>query len=190
MKQNALINNIVRIETKEKEILRNVLLVLGGTVFLAVMAQILIPLKYVPITLGSFAVTLMALLYGRKLGTATILSYVIAGTAGLPVFANFKAGVLFSPSGGYVIGYVVAAIFLGYLADKGITKSYAKTIFALLIANVIIYTLGVLQLSLFVTGKNVFEIGVYPFLIGDTIKMMAVASLVPTLWKFVPKNDK
>ena len=190
MKQNALINNIIKIETKEKEILKNVILVFGGTVFLSILAQILIPLKPVPITLGSFAVTLMGLLYGRKLATATILSYVVAGTAGIPVFANFKTGVLFSPSGGYVFGYIVAAIFLGYLADKGVTKSYAKTILALIIANVIIYALGVLQLSLFVPNKDVFKLGVYPFLIGDTLKMLVVASLVPTLWKFVPKNDK
>ena len=76
------------------------------------------------------------------------------------------------------------------MADKGFTKSYAKTILALIIANVIIYALGVLQLSLFVPNKDVFKLGVYPFLVGDTLKMMAVASLVPTLWKFVPKNDK
>ena len=192
MKQNALINNIIKIESKEKEILKNILLVLGGVVFLSLMAQVMIPLPYtpVPITLGSFAVTLMGLLYGRKLATATFLSYVAAGTAGIPVFANFKTGVLFSPSGGYIFGYIVAAIFLGYLADKGFTKSYAKTILALIIANIIIYALGVLQLSLFVPNKDVFKLGVYPFLVGDTLKMMAVASLVPTLWKFVPKNDK
>ena len=67
MKQNPLINNIVKIETKEKEIVKNVLLVLGGVVFLSLMAQVMIPLPYtpVPITLGTFGVTLMALLYGR-----------------------------------------------------------------------------------------------------------------------------
>lgn len=192
MKQNALINNIVKIETKEKEIFRNVLLVLGGVVFLSLMAQVMIPLPYtpVPITLGTFGVTLMALLYGRKLGTATILSYVVAGSLGAPIFAGGKAGSLFSPTGGYILGYIVATIILGYLADRGVTKSYVKTILSLLLSSAIILTLGALVLSLFMPGKNAFMIGVLPFLPGDALKSTTVTLLLPTLWKFIPKNDK
>ena len=182
MKQNTLISNIVKIEAKEKETFKNILLVLGGVAFLSIMSQVLIPLPYtpVPISLGTFGVTLMALLYGRKLGTATILSYVAAG----------KAGSLFSPTGGYILGYIVATIILGYLADRGITKSYVKTILSLMLSSAIILTLGSLVLSLFVPGKNAFMIGVLPFLPGDALKSTAVTLLVPTLWKFIPKNDK
>ncbi len=192
MKQNTLINNIVKTETKELEILKNVLLVLGGVAFLSIMSQILLPLPYtpVPISLGTFGVTLMALLYGRKLGTATILSYVAAGSLGAPIFAGGKAGSLFSPTGGYILGYIISAMILGYLADKGVTKSYLKTILSLMLSSTIILTLGALQLSLFVTGKNVFAIGVLPFLPGDALKSTAVTLLLPTLWKFIPKNEK
>ena len=192
MKQNTLINNIVKTETKELEILKNVLLVLGGVAFLSIMSQILLPLPYtpVPISLGTFGVTLMALLYGRKLGTATILSYVAAGSLGAPIFAGGKAGSLFSPTGGYILGYIISAMILGYLADKGVTKSYLKTILSLMLSSTIILTLGALQLSLFVTGKNVFAIGVLPFLPGDALKSIAVTLLLPTLWKFIPKNEK
>ena len=192
MKQNTLINNIVKTETKELEILKNVLLVLGGVAFLSIMSQVLIPLPYtpVPISLGTFGVTLMALLYGRKLGTATILSYVAAGSLGAPIFAGGKAGSLFSPTGGYILGYIISAMILGYLADKGVTKSYLKTILSLMLSSTIILTLGALQLSLFVTGKNVFAIGVLPFLPGDALKSTAVTLLLPTLWKFIPKNEK
>ena len=192
MKQNTLINNIVKTETKELEILKNVLLVLGGVAFLSIMSQILLPLPYtpVPISLGTFGVTLMALLYGRKLGTATILSYVVAGSLGAPIFAGGKAGSLFSPTGGYILGYIISAMILGYLADKGVTKSYLKTILSLMLSSTIILTLGALQLSLFVTGKNVFAIGVLPFLPGDALKSTAVTLLLPTLWKFIPKNEK
>ena len=192
MKQNTLINNIVKTETKELEILKNVLLVLGGVAFLSIMSQILLPLPYtpVPISLGTFGVTLMALLYGRKLGTATILSYVAAGSLGAPIFAGGKAGSLFSLTGGYILGYIISAMILGYLADKGVTKSYLKTILSLMLSSTIILTLGALQLSLFVTGKNVFAIGVLPFLPGDALKSTAVTLLLPTLWKFIPKNEK
>ena len=190
MKQNTLISNIVNFETKEKETLKNILLVLGGVVFLSLMSQVIIPLPFtpVPISLGTFGVTLMALLYGRKLGTATILSYVAAGSLGAPIFAGFKSGSLFSPTGGYILGYIVATIILGYLSDKGVTKSYVKTFFSLLLSSAIILTLGSIVLSIFVPGKNVFMVGVLPFLPGDAIKSTTITLLLPTLWKVIGKD--
>ena len=190
MKQNTLISNIVKIETKEKELLKNILLVLSGVIFLSVMSQVVIPLPFtpVPISLGTFGVTLMALLYGRKLGTATILSYVIAGSLGAPIFAGFKAGSIFSPTGGYILGYIVSTIILGYLSDKGVTKSYVKTFLSLLLSSAIILTLGSIVLSLFVPGKNAFMVGVLPFLPGDAIKSTTTTLLLPTLWKFTGKD--
>ena len=190
MKQNTLISNIVNFETKEKETLKNILLVLGGVAFLSLMSQVIIPLPFtpVPISLGTFGVTLMALLYGRKLGTATILSYVAAGSLGAPIFAGFKSGSLFSPTGGYILGYIVATIILGYLSDKGVTKSYVKTFLSLLLSSAIILTLGSIVLSLFVPGKNAFMVGVLPFLPGDAIKSTATTLLLPTLWKVIGKD--
>ena len=190
MKQNTLISNIVNFETKEKETLKNILLVLGGVAFLSLMSQVIIPLPFtpVPISLGTFGVALMALLYGRKLGTATILSYVAAGSLGAPIFAGFKSGSLFSPTGGYILGYIVATIILGYLSDKGVTKSYVKTFFSLLLSSAIILTLGSIVLSIFVPGKNVFMVGVLPFLPGDAIKSTTITLLLPTLWKVIGKD--
>ena len=192
MKQNTLISNIVKIEAKENETFKNILLVLGGVAFLSIMSQVLIPLPYtpVPISLGTFGVTLMALLYGRKLGTATILSYVAAGSLGAPIFAGGKAGSLFSPTGGYILGYIISTIILGYLSDKGVTKSYVKTFLSLLLSSAIILTLGSIVLSLFLPGKNAFMVGILPFLPGDALKSTTVTLLLPTLWKFIPKNDK
>ncbi len=190
MKQNTLISNIVKIETKEKELLKNILLVLSGVIFLSVMSQVVIPLPFtpVPISLGTFGVTLMALLYGRKLGTATILSYVIAGSLGAPIFAGFKAGSLFSPTGGYILGYIAATVILGFLSDKGIAKSYVKTFLSLLLASAVILALGALVLMLFVPIKNVFMAGVLPFIPGDMLKAIVATLLFPRLWKFIKKN--
>ena len=190
MKENTLISNIANFETKEKETLKNILLVLGGVAFLSLMSQVIIPLPFtpVPISLGTFGVTLMALLYGRKLGTATILSYVAAGSLGAPIFAGFKSGSLFSPTGGYILGYIVATIILGYLADRGVTKSYVKTFFSLLLSSAIILTLGSIVLSIFVPGKNAFMVGVLPFLPGDAIKSTTTTLLLPTLWKVIGKD--
>ena len=189
MKQNILSNSI-KIKTKEKEFLKSIFLVLSGVIFLSIMSQLIIPLYFtpVPISLGSFGVILIALLYGRKLGTATVLSYVATGSLGAPVFAGFKAGSLFSPTGGYILGYIAAALILGFLSDKGIAKSYVKTFLSLLLASAVILVLGALVLILFVPSKSVFMIGVLPFLPGDMLKVVAAALLFPRLWKFIKTN--
>ena len=189
MKQNILSNSI-KIKTKEKEFLKSIFLVLSGVIFLSIMSQLIIPLYFtpVPISLGSFGVMLIALLYGRKLGTATVLSYVAAGSLGAPIFAGFKAGSLFSPTGGYILGYIAAALILGFLFDKGIAKSYVKTFLSLLLVSVIIFVLGALVLMLFVPIKNVFMAGVLPFIPGDTLKAVAATLLFPRLWKLIKKN--
>ena len=189
MKQNIL-NDTVKIKTKENEFLKSIFLVLSGVIFLSIMSQLIIPLYFtpVPISLGSFGVILIALLYGRKLGTATVLSYVVAGSLGAPVFAGFKAGSLFSPTGGYILGYIAAALILGFLSDKGIAKSYVKTFLSLLLASAAILVLGALVLILFVPSKNVFMIGVLPFIPGDMLKIVAATLLFPRLWKFIKTN--
>ena len=189
MKQNIL-NDVIKIKTKEKEFLKSIFFVLSGVIFLSIMSQLIIPLYFtpVPISLGSFGVMLIALLYGRKLGTATVLSYVVAGSLGAPIFAGFKAGSLFSPTGGYILGYIAAALILGFLFDKGIAKSYMKTFLSLLLVSVIIFILGALVLMLFVPIKNVFMAGVLPFIPGDMLKAVAATLLFPRLWKFIKKN--
>ena len=189
MKQNILSNSI-KIKTKEKEFLKSIFLVLSGVIFLSIMSQLIIPLYFtpVPISLGSFGVILIALVYGRKLGIATVLSYVAAGSLGAPIFAGFKAGSLFSPTGGYILGYIAAALILGFLFDKGIAKSYVKTFLSLLLVSVIIFILGALVLMLFVPIKNVFMAGVLPFIPGDMLKAVAATLLFPRLWKFIKKN--
>ena len=189
MKLNILSNNS-KIKSKEKEFLKSIFLLLSGVIFLSIMSQLIIPLYFtpVPISLGSFGIMLVALLYGRKLGTATVISYVAAGSLGAPIFAGFKAGSLFSPTGGYIIGYIVAAVILGYLSDKGIAKSYVKTFLSLLLASAVILILGALVLMLFVPIKNVFMAGVLPFIPGDMIKVIVATLLFPRLWKFIKKN--
>ena len=189
MKQNIL-NDAIKIKTKENEFLKSIFLVLSGVIFLSIMSQLIMPLYFtpVPISLGSFGVILIALLYGRKLGTATVLSYVAAGSFGAPIFAGFKACSLFSPTGGYILGYIAAALILGFLSDKGIAKSYVKTFLSLLLASAVILILGALVLILFVPSKSVFMIGVLPFLPGDMLKVVAATLLFPRLWKFIKKN--
>ena len=93
----------------------------------------------------------------------------------------------FTPSGGYIIGFFFAALICGYFADKGWTKSPVKLISLLVAAHAVLYFFGLLQLSVFLPNKNVFVIGLYPFIAGDVIKMMILSALLPTAWKFFKK---
>ena len=190
MNQNLLINNLIRVESKNQAMLKNILLILSGTIFLALMSQLTIPLPFtpVPITGQTFAVMLIGLVYGKKLGSSTVITYIAAGSAGLPIFAGFSGGLpFFTPSGGYIIGFFFAALICGYFADKGWTKYPVKLIAVLIIAHTVLYFFGLLQLNIFLPNKNVFAIGLYPFIAGDVIKMMILSALLPTVWKFTEK---
>ncbi|MDO5089348.1 MAG: biotin transporter BioY [Leptotrichiaceae bacterium] len=188
MNQNILINNLIKVKNKENETVKNIFLVIGGVFFIALMSQVKIPLPFtvVPITGQTFAVMLIGLTYGKKLGVSTLLSYITAGTVGLPVFTGFSSGFPFtSPSGGFIIGFLFAAYICGYFADKGWTKSYTKLILVLLLAHSVLYLFGLVQLSLFFPNKNIFIIGLIPFIPGDIIKMILMMGILPAAWKFV-----
>ena len=185
MNQNLLINNFIKVENKNQELLKNIFLILTGTVFLALISQVNIPLKYVPITGQTFAVMLIGLVYGKKLGAYTLLSYIAAGSIGIPVFANFKSGFpLFLHTGGFIIGFFFAALICGYFADKGWTKSPFKLALVLFIAHIVMYFFGLLQLWAFFPQMDILKIGLMPFIPGDVVKMALLSGLLPTIWKF------
>ena len=135
-------------------VLRAVVLAVLGSLFVAACAQITVPLWPVPITGQTFAVLVIGMAYGMRLGAATLLLYLLLGAAGLPVFAN-QAGslaVLLGPSGGYIVGFVVAGGVLGYLAERGWDRHAATTALALLIGNIVLYIPGLLWLWKFYAG--------------------------------------
>lgn len=189
MNQKLLINNLIKVEDGNRQLLRNIFLILAGTLFLALAAQISIPLPYVPITGQTFAVMLIGLVYGKKLGSATLLSYIAAGSLGAPVFAGFKSGLPTAyPSGGFIIGFFFAALICGYFADRGWTKSPLKLMVTLLAAHFVLYVFGLLQLSIFLPEKDIIKIGLLPFISGDIVKMLVLSALLPTVWKFTEKS--
>ena len=192
MSQGALVNNLFVATNSKSETTRNVLLVLGGTLFLALMSQLSFKLSFtpVPITGQTFAVVLIGLTYGRKLPASTLATYLLAGTAGLPFFANAASGLFFLlPSGGYLIGFFFSAVMCGHFADKGWTKSPFKLAAIMLMSHVIIFACGLAQLSLFVPAEKLLAFGWLPFLPGDVVKSAAVIALLPTAWKFVRNKE-
>lgn len=156
-----------------------------GVLFLALLAQVAIPIpgSPVPITGQTFGVLCLGLFYGRSLGLKTIVAYLLLGSLGMPLFAKGGSGILFfSATGGYLIGYIFAVLLCGYLAEKGWTKSFVKLGAAMLMAEVLIYFFGLVQLSYFVPGGTVLASGLYPFVFGDLVKMLLIVGAFPLMW--------
>lgn len=190
MRENILINEIVKEKSRSR--ITELLLIVSGAIFLGMTARIsiILPFTPVPITGQTFGVLLIGLVYGRKLGLKTIGSYLAAGMAGLPFFGTGGPGLLFlKPTGGYLIGYVFMVLICGYLTEKGGGKSYIKTFGIMLLAETAMYLCGLIQLSFFVKS-NVLEMGLYPFIIGDLVKMGLVTLAVPSIWKALDFHKK
>lgn len=163
-------------------------LLLFGSLFVAAMAQLSIPLNPVPITGQTFAVLLVGMVFGSRRGALTLIAYLAEGAAGLPVFAEARSGIgtLLGPTGGYLFGFVAAAWLVGFLAERGFDRSMFKTFIAMLLGNAVIYVFGVAWLMQFVGGLGAtLAAGMYPFLIGDGIKVLLATLLLPTAWKLL-----
>lgn len=172
------------------KIQENILSVALGVVALSLLAQIAIPLPWtpVPITGQTFGVALMALLWGKKRATATIVSYMALGTLGLPIFALGKAGFSVGPTNGYLVGMIIASYVMGSLSDLGWTKTWLKAYFTAFTGSVITFTCGVIGLSFFVPSKALLMAGVIPFLAGDIVKTLIASSIAYKAQKSANQN--
>jgi biotin transport system substrate-specific component len=168
---------------------REVVLVLGGAILIALAAQVQIPLPFspVPVTGQTFAVLLLGALYGSKRGAATVLIYLVLGTVGFPVFAGGAAGAarLVGPTAGYLVGFIAAAFVVGALAERGWDRRPWTTAAAMILGNLVIYALGVAWLAKFVGWDKVLATGVLPFLAGDALKIALAMLLLPAGWRLL-----
>ena len=167
----------------------DIVLIFAGSVLIALSAkvQILLPFSPVPITGQTFAVLMIGALLGARRGSLAVLAYIIEGAAGMPVFA-FGGGFAFllGPTGGYLIGFIPAAYITGRLAEKGWDRRIGTTILAMILGNVIIYTFGLFRLTcLMGFNAKVLTVGLYPFIIGDLLKIAVAAALLPSGWKLL-----
>ena len=145
----------------------------------AIGAYIMIPLPPVPITLQTLFVSLAAALLGGRLGALSQFVYLLLGMIGLPVFHGGKGGmgVLLGPTGGYLFGFIAAAYVIGKLIEIRENPGFIWILFAMVVGTIIIYLLGVTQLSLIakLSFYKSISAGVLPFLIGDAVKIIAAA---------------
>lgn len=171
-------------------------LVLGGATFIALAAQISIPLPFtpVPITGQTFAVLLVGTAFGTALGVASVALYVAVGVAGLPVFAEHKHGweIVTSASGGYLFGFIIAAMLTGELARRGWDRSFGTSSASMLAGNVVIYLIGLPWLAVVLDTdlEKTLEYGLYPFVVGDLAKLYLAASILPTAWRLIERGGQ
>jgi len=171
----------------------DLLLVCAGTALVSVAAQISITLGFtpVPITLQTFAVLVVGASLGTVRGTASLLLYLLVGIAGAPVYADQRHGweVFSGATGGYIVGFVLAAALTGYLAERGWDRRFSTAVSVMLTGNVVIYGCGLLWLhhSLGVNWPDALEFGLYPFVPGDIVKLYLAALALPGAWKLVER---
>ena len=177
--------------TPSHRLLRTAVLAISGALVLTVSAKIQIPFYPVPLTLQTMVVLSIGMAFGARLGAMTIMLYLIAGAIGFPVFAGTPEkgiGLLYmlGPTGGYLLGYVLAAAVCGVLAQWGWDRRIELVGLAMLIGSIFIYAFGLSWLG-FVVGwdKPVLEWGLYPFILGDLTKIVVAALALPLLSKAV-----
>jgi biotin transport system substrate-specific component len=157
--------------------------VVAASLFVAVCAQVQIPLPFtpVPISGGTLAVLYAGALLGSRRGAAAVALYLLEGAAGFPVFSGGAAGAAHfaGPTGGYLLGFPAGAFVAGLLAERGWDRSPARAFATMLIGSLPIFALGLLGLSRFVPARTLLAQGLWPFVPGDLVKAAASAGLLP-----------
>lgn len=173
--------------------LRDLGLVMAGTLFTALLAQVSIPLPFtpVPLTGQTFAVLLTGAALGSRRGLASMSLYLLLGGLGLPFFANGRSGLAYlsGPTFGYLFGFVIAAWLVGRLTERGWERSLQTSLLPFLAGMAIIYLCGAGWLSLLLGMQKALLLGVLPFIVGDIIKIALAGVVLPAAWKFVTPEE-
>ena len=177
------------------DLLTDVGLIALGAALIAASAQVSIPLPFtpVPITGQTFAVLLVGASLGTVRGGSSALLYVLIGIAGAPVYADGAHGwsVITSATGGYLVGFVLAAALTGRLAERRWDRRFSSALGAILTGNLIIFLTGLTWLAVVLNTnlEKTLEYGLYPFIPGEVLKLYLAATLLPTAWRLVDKTD-
>ncbi len=170
----------------QETLTKKVLMVLGGSLLIALAAQVRVPMFPVPMTLQTLAILIVGLSFGARLGVATLLAYLAEGAIGLPVFAGGGAGLAYmmGPTGGFLLGFVLMAWLAGVASDWGVTTGFPGAALVALVASATLYIPGLVWPAV-AMGKAMPELmsgWMLPFLAGDAVKAVLAALMVTGVW--------
>ena len=160
-------------------LMRGAGLALLGTLVLVVSAKIAVPFYPVPVTLQTLAVLTLGALFGARLAAATVALYLAEGLVGLPVFAGAGAGpgYMMGPTGGYLVGFLLAAALVGWLAERGWTRGWGLALAAMTLGHLVIFAAGFGWLALALGAAKAWAAGVAPFAAATVVKTLLAAAL-------------
>ena len=203
--QNLLINNVVFLNRFDS-ILKNLLIIFIGSILYALSARIAIPIPPVPVTLQTLVLLTFSMAVGSRLAFLTFALYIFEGIIGIPVFAKPPFSgfyYLIGPSGGYLLGMLIASYFVGYLAEKNYDKNFIKSLITIFIVTIIIFIPGLIwlgfwfdqyhpelsqQINLGEGYKYAFKYGLLVFKFTEPVKIALAACITPLIWHFVKKK--
>lgn len=169
-----------------RTLVMDVVLVVAGAALVTVLAQVAIPLWPVPITGQTLAVLLVGSTLGAARGAISMVLYALLGLVGLPVYSDGSHGatVLFGATGGYIVGFIISAALVGWLAERQWDRKVLKAIVTFVAGSVVVFAVGLpwLAVVLHTDLPTTLQYGLYPFILGGVIKAVIAAGLLPLAW--------
>jgi len=162
--------------------------IVGGVCLLTLSARVQVPFYPVPMTMQTLVVLMIGMAYGRLLGTATVVAYLLAGAAGLPVFAGTpERGIglayMMGPTGGYLLGFLISVWLMGLLAERGWSSSFLLSGVAMVVGHAIILVAGLAWLTGLLGFEKAIAVGLTPFLATTLVKCALGTVSIPPIWR-------
>ena len=180
-------------QDQARALLRALVLAVAGSLLMTLSAKIQIPFWPVPMTMQTFVVLVLGIAYGWRLGAATMLLYLIEGAAGLPVFSGTpERGIglayMMGPTGGYLVGFVLAAALCGWLAERGWDRTLGRVTVAMLAGHALILACGVLWLANIMGWDKAIQFGLTPFWAATAFKTALAVATLPLAWRLLGRR--
>jgi len=178
----------------ERPLVRQAILVVLGSLLMWASAKVQVPMWPVPMTMQSFVVLVIGMGYGSRLGAATVGFYLMQGALGLPVFAGTpEKGIglayMMGPTGGYLVGFLLAAAVVGWLAERGWDRTLPLAVSAMIIGTVLLFVPGVAWLAVLIGYSKAVAAGVTPFLLASVVKLALAAAVMPLAWRAIEARE-